>query len=250
MYLKKTQTGYFYLVEKVNGKERYIKSLGTKNPEKVKEMLETGKGAAVILKNNPLLVEVLGNGVKRLYSAERNLKLKTTSLPLIPVGDVYYADPPWKYDFSETITREIENQYPTMELEDIKNLIIPAPEDAALFLWATAPKLTEAMEVIKSWGFIYKTNMVWDKGKIGMGYWFRGQHELLLVATKGNMSPPDSSGRISSVYKQIRAEHSEKPPDIHNMIESMIPDKRYVELFARKPFSEKWVIWGLEAHNA
>ena len=91
---------------------------------------------------------------------------------------VIYTDPAWKYDFAETDSRKIENQYPTMELEEIKNLPINeiADTNCVLYLWATAPKLIEALEVIKAWGFEYKTHAIWDKGVIGMGYWFRGQH--------------------------------------------------------------------------
>lgn len=77
-----------------------------------------------------------------------------------------------------------------MELEEIKTLSIPSADNAVLFLWATAPKLKEALEVMEAWGFEYRTNAVWDKEIIGMGYWFRGQHELLLVGVKGEFSPP------------------------------------------------------------
>jgi len=245
MFLRKSAKGYYSLFEMRDGKEVYIKSLG-KDPTRFKEMKEEADNTIAILERNPILVEELGAAKKRLESAERNLRLKTQLLPPIPEGDIYYADPPWQYDFSETITREIENQYPTMELGEIKKLAIPSPQDSALFLWATAPKLIEALEVMKAWGFTYKTNMIWDKEKFGMGYWFRGQHELLLVGTKGNMSPPDSNNRISSVFKEKRGEHSAKPLSIHDIIEAMLPNLTYVELFARKPYNEKWLCWGNE----
>ena len=93
----------------------------------------------------------------------------------LPTGEqkytVLYADPPWKYDFSETTTREIENHYPTMELVDIKALKVAeiCHEDAVLYLWTTAPKLPEAVEVMTTWGFTYKSNAVWVKDKIGHG---------------------------------------------------------------------------------
>src|SRR3990167_4109901 len=108
---------------------------------------------------------------------------------------VIYADPPWKYDHTTSNTRRIENHYPTMSLEAIKSLDVPSDEDAVLYLWATAPKLQESLEVMKAWGFTYRSHMVWDKEIIGMGYWFRGQHELLLVGVKGSFSPPPSRMR-------------------------------------------------------
>lgn len=164
----------------------------------------------------------------------------------IPTGkyEVIYADPPWRYDFSETKVRDIENQYPTMDIESIKALKIPSSDNSVLFLWATAPKLPEAFEVMEAWGFSYKTCAVWDKEKIGMGYWFRGQHELLLVGTKGQVSPPPPQARESSVYREPRGEHSAKPKRYYEMIESMFPGKVYLELFARSKHSDDWEVWG------
>lgn len=164
----------------------------------------------------------------------------------IPTGtyEVIYADPPWRYDFSETKTRDIENQYPTMSLDEIKGLEIPSADNAVLLLWATAPKLPEAFEVMGAWGFEYKTCAVWDKEKIGMGYWFRGQHELLLVGTKGQYSPPPPGARFPSVYRESRGEHSAKPERYYEMIETMFPGRAYLELFARAKHSERWEVWG------
>lgn len=95
-----------------------------------------------------------------------------------------YADPPWRYD-QATPSRRIENHYPTMATEEICALPVPAAKDAVLYLWATTAKLEDAFAVMKAWGFAYKSSMVWDKMKEGMGYWFRGQHEFLLVGVRG-----------------------------------------------------------------
>lgn len=176
-------------------------------------------------------------------------KLKTKEKVVMPLPDEKYnvilADPPWRYDFSTTENREIENQYPTMELNDICNLKVPAADDCILFLWATAPKLREALKVIESWEFEYKTNAIWDKIIIGMGYYFRGQHELLLVATKGNIGVPKPENRISSVIVAKREEHSIKPIIIYEIIEKMYPDKKYLEMFARNK-RNNWASWGNE----
>jgi len=158
--------------------------------------------------------------------------------------DVLYADPPWQYAFAETENRAIENQYPTMTLDEIKSLSIPAEDNAVLLMWATAPKLQDAFEVIEAWGFVYKTCAVWDKGIIGTGYWFRGQHEILLIGVKGNFSPPPPELRTSSVYSERRTQHSKKPDYYYDMIEKMFPNRKYIELFARQQYSEKWAAWG------
>lgn len=116
---------------------------------------------------------------------------------------VVLADPPWHYEHSKTHSRDIENQYPTLDLEAIQNLPVPSicADDAVLFLWATSPKLEEALSVLNAWGFTYRTCAVWDKGKIGMGYYFRQQHELLLVGAKGNLPVPEPGARTTSVLR-------------------------------------------------
>ena len=145
------------------------------------------------------------------------MKIKRTETPL-PSGKfaVILADPPWRYEFSETDSRQIENQYPTMTLEEICALNVPeiAADDSVLFLWTTSPKLEESFSVIAAWGFRYVTSMVWDKEHIGMGYYFRQQHELLLVAKRGALPVPDPSLRPSSVLRSARTVHSRKPEDL------------------------------------
>lgn len=166
---------------------------------------------------------------------------------------IIYADPPWRYDFSETNSRKIENQYPTMDLKDISNLIYDFPfefaKDSVLYLWATAPKLREALELMKDWGFEYKTNAVWDKETIGMGYWFRGQHEILLVGTKGEFPPPNEKDRVSSVIKEKKTKHSKKPNYVRNLISRIYPNNSKIELFARNK-TEGWDVWGNEVESA
>lgn len=171
----------------------------------------------------------------------------------LPTGRyaVNYCDPPWQYDFSETDSREIENQYPTMTVDElvasefVKDL--PFADRAVMFMWATAPKLIEALTVLEAWGFEYKTNAVWDKGKIGMGYWFRGQHELLLVGTRKDFPPPEQSARVSSVIEAVRGKHSQKPAKVYSIIEKYFPDERgaWCELFQRETRKD-WIGWGNE----
>ena len=156
---------------------------------------------------------------------------------------VVYADPPWEYDFSSTTSREIENKYPTMTVDEIKKMALPKTKNAVLYLWATAPKLLEALSVVAEWGFDYKTCMIWDKEIIGMGYWFRGQHELLLVGTKGNFSPPKQKLRVSSVLRERRTQHSRKPIIIKEWINTWYPEQNKIELFAREN-TQGWISWG------
>lgn len=167
---------------------------------------------------------------------------------MIKKYNIIYADPPWKYDFSKSDSREIENQYRTMELSDIENLPIPSADNSVLYLWATAPKLLEALSVMKAWGFTYKTHAIWDKEIIGMGYWFRGQHELLLVGVRGKFSPPEQSLRISSIIKSRRTTHSSKPLAVMDYIESWYPEATKIEIFSRAR-KMGWDCWGSEVES-
>lgn len=185
------------------------------------------------------------NDIKR-EEKRSEIKIEPTKI-ITGKYDVIYCDPPWRYEFSETESRAIENQYPTMSLEEIKDLKIPCDDNSIMIMWATAPKLEEALSVLSAWGFIYKTCAVWDKEKIGMGYWFRGQHELLLIGVKGKFHAPDPENRFSSVYRESRTQHSKKPAYYYDMIEKMFPNGKYLELFARNKHSEKWEVWGNQA---
>jgi len=161
---------------------------------------------------------------------------------------VIYADPPWQYEHSRTQSRDIENQYPTMSLDDICELNIHdiSTANAILFLWSTSPKLSEAMEVVDAWGFGYRTCIVWVKDRIGMGYYARQRHELLLIATRGEMPTPEPATRPDSVIESPREEHSKKPDIVYELIEQMYPELPKVELFARQK-REGWNVWGNES---
>lgn len=187
-------------------------------------------------------------GIRR---AERLEKIIAGNAPLPNASQKYnliYADPPWQYEHIETESRAIENQYPTMPLYDICNLPVAdlCANDCVLFLWATSPKLAEAMAVLGAWGFDYRTCMVWVKDKIGMGYYARQQHELLLIAVKGSLPTPEPANRPSSVIEAPRGVHSRKPEVVYELLERMYPEVPKIELFCRTP-REGWAVWGNQA---
>jgi len=169
--------------------------------------------------------------------------------PPFPTGtyQLIYADPPWRYEHCETDCRRIENQYPTMTLDAICSLPVPtlAAPDCVLWLWTTSPKVAEAMSVIAAWGFTYRTCLVWVKDKIGMGYYARQRHELLLVAAKGHLPVPEPATRPDSVIEAPRLQHSAKPPSVYDTLERMYPACPKIELFSRTE-REGWTQWGNE----
>ncbi len=191
---------------------------------------------------------------RRQERVERINEIAQGNAPLEELPQRYpvvYADPPWRYEHARSESRAIENQYPTMELDDICGLPVAdvTTDDAVLFLWATSPKLAESMQVIDAWGFTYRTCIVWDKCRIGMGYYARQQHELLLIATRGAVPVPEPANRPASVFRIERdQEHSAKPVEFYGMIERMYPEYDKLELFAR---SERngWHRWGNQANG-
>jgi N6-adenosine-specific RNA methylase IME4 len=201
---------------------------------------------AKIIESNKIITPTLvATEIRKQIKANENFDKKPTPMP-DGLFDVIYADPPWLYDFYVAGTRSIQSHYPVMSDEQIANLEIPFAENCVLFLWATAPKLENALYIMKHWGFEYKSCCVWDKQKIGMGYWFRGQHEILLVGVKGKYSPPEESVRESSFYSEKRGQHSKKPDYYYTLIEKYFPNGKYLELFARQKYNDKWSIYGNE----
>jgi N6-adenosine-specific RNA methylase IME4 len=198
-----------------------------KVPEELKEKVRRGK-------------------VSIAYAYEMVRRKEKVTVPPLPEGkfNVIYADPPWEYYLP--LRGSPDMHYPVMPVEEICKLRVPAAEDAVLFLWATNPKLEEALRVMEAWGFKYVTNLVWVKDKFGTGYYFRGQHELLLVGKRGNLPVPEEQDRPPSVLFAKVGVHSEKPAEVYEMIEKMYPNRKpYLELFARTEKGRpNWVHWG------
>jgi len=166
--------------------------------------------------------------------------------------DVIYADPPWRFKplfNGASYSNDQENHYPTMSLDDICALDIPAAKNAALYMWVTSPHLEQGFRVIRDWGFTYKASAIWVKPTAGTGYWWRNQHELLLVGTRGKWPAPKPKERAPSLYEYPRNRHSEKPPEIREQIAAWWPDARRLEMFARQAFNG-WDAWGNEAPAA
>jgi len=167
------------------------------------------------------------------------------------VYNVLYADPPWSYSNSGVIAAA-EKHYPTMPLKDLCSFLegsgIQTADNAVLFMWATNPTLEDAFKVLEGWGFNYKTNVAWvktERKKPGVGFYVRGWHELLIIATKGSFLPLDRSKVVGSVIEAPIREHSRKPDDFHDLIERLYPGGNYIEIFARSQ-REGWSTYGNE----
>lgn len=178
---------------------------------------------------------------------ERELGKRQLAMPEKQYG-LIYADPPWRfepYSRKTGLDRSADNHYPTMTIEAIRLLKVPAANDCVLFLWATPPMLPAALGVMANWDFVYKSQFVWIKDAIGTGFWARAKHELLLVGTRGRVPAPAPGRQYPSVIEAPRDRHSQKPDVFRHMIEAMFPTLPRIELFARER-APAWDAWGNE----
>lgn len=170
---------------------------------------------------------------------------------------VIYADPPWYFkSYSEKGENRNPNQhYNCMDLDAIKALSVKniADKDCVLLMWVIDPMLTQALEVIESWGFKYKTvGFTWAKTNqdglnffMGTGYWTRANPEMCLLATRGK--PKRINANVRQLVIDKRREHSRKPDQMYSHIENLV-EGPYIELFARTT-REGWDCWGNETEK-
>jgi len=186
--------------------------------------------------------------------------------------NIIYADPPWRFknwSMNELATcgekwarRMGRSPYNVMDDEDIYALAVEgiAAKDCVLFLWATYPKLQEALETVRRWGFTYKSvAFTWVKTNkagfhFGLGYWTRGNPEICLLATRGR--PIRVGNSVANLTMAPVGEHSAKPSIIREKIVELMGDLPRIELFARLPepnlFGDTmagWDVWGSEVES-
>ncbi len=169
--------------------------------------------------------------------------------------NVIYADPPWsfKHYSDKGKGRAPDNHYKCQNLQDIKDLPIEdlAAENCVLFMWVTYPFLQKGFEVLKAWGFQYKTvGFTWVKKNKkadslfwGMGYWTRSNAEICIIATKGSI--PRQSNSVHQIIETPIEEHSKKPDITRDRIVELVGDIPRIELFARQA-PKGWDVWGNE----
>jgi N6-adenosine-specific RNA methylase IME4 len=166
------------------------------------------------------------------------------------------ADPPWRF---QNRTGKVAPEhvrlarYETMDLEDISALPVAdvVAKEAHLYLWVPNALLADGMEVMRAWGFTYKTNLVWFKTRKdggpdgrGVGFYFRNVTELVLFGVRGSRRTLAPGRRQVNLFTERKREHSRKPEGLYDIIEACSPPP-YVELFARHG-RPGWHQWGDE----
>lgn len=175
------------------------------------------------------------------------------------------ADPPWKYNAGTVPLRSngrgasAEHIYPTMSNEELVGLDVAslAAEQAHLYMWVTNPRLVgdyrgkrniTPFDIVEAWGFRPITLLTWVKpGRGGTGWYFRGQTEHVIFATRGKLGIP-AAIREPNVFTAKRSTHSRKPDDFFDIVQRVSPGPR-LEMFARQE-RDGWDAWGNEAPDS
>lgn len=168
------------------------------------------------------------------------------------------ADPPWQFaNRTGKMAPEHKrlNRYPTMSLQEIKDLPVEAvvKDTAHLYLWVPNALLPDGLAVMSHWGFTYKTNLIWYKvrkdggpDRRGVGFYFRNVTEIILFGVRGKSARTLQPGRSQeNIISTQKREHSRKPDEQYDLIEACSPAP-FIELFARGQ-RKGWFVWGNQA---
>lgn len=231
-----SRSGRSSLPQGITHKQSHYAQQIARNPEIIEQAISEAENREDI----PTKYDIL----KRIRKKE--LGEKSTKMKELPKGKfrVIYADPPWQYR-NTGFDQSASQKYPTLSTEEICKLPIQEKvgDSGVLFLWITNPLLPEAFKVMEAWGFEYKTNFVWVKRThVGIGWFQKSKHEILLTATKGEGMHPRE--KFDSWFEAKVIQHSRKPDFAYEMIERMY-ERPYLELFARRKRVD-WEVWGNE----
>ncbi len=232
-----------------------------KSAEQAAQLVGTNRqyvsDAKKLVERAPDLAENVKNGEMSMTEARRefNKRGMQQEVPII-TGKyrIFYADPPWQYgNAGQDEYGHAERHYPTMSIKELcemgEQIQGVSENDSVLFLWVTSPMLEVAFEVIRAWGFKYKTSFVWDKIKHNFGHYNSVRHELLLVCTRGSCTPDLDKKFDSVVSIERNDEHSEKPEEFRAIIDTLYTHGERIELFSRNNGVKDWKVWGNQTPN-
>ncbi len=219
---------------------------------KASSLLKTNRAYFAVakkIKADKALFERVKKGEINLSIAIKEFNRARVNLPGSIEGKyhILLADPPWSFSTPGNLHKSGEFHYPTMtneEIADLGEMIRPCLDDTAvLFLWTLSSHLPAALEIMKAWGFEYKSSVIWQKHRGGQG-WFgwRLFHEVILIGHKGK-APHADGVWFPSIIKAPNKKHSLKPDVFYDMIEALYPIGNRLELFARTK-REGWDCWG------
>jgi N6-adenosine-specific RNA methylase IME4 len=162
----------------------------------------------------------------------------------------------YNYEELEKFWKNFKREDLPVHTDPSKQIVSPSSKvisdicekDCLIFMWSSSPHLVQALELMKGWGFEYKTvAFVWDKQKVNPGYYTMSQVELCLVGKRGKI-PIRGSRNERQFLSEMRRSHSQKPDAVRDRIARMFPNVRKVELFARVA-TTGWSVWGNEVET-
>lgn len=241
-------------VERLKPKSEVIKELGfsPKQAERMQQMAD----------NKPIVMQALQKArdkddvasrafilgeikkEKRKEAIQKQVEDIENNVMERPDGlfDVISIDPPWNYGTQFNASgRRVANPYPEMSQEELKNIEIPAAENCVMFLWTTHKFIWDAKELLDAWGFEYRSMLVWDKEKIGMGDLIRMQCEFCIVGIKGKPVFKDNHS-IRDIIKEPRREHSRKPEAFYQLVNDLCTGRK-LDYFSRSK-RDGWCSYG------
>ena len=152
--------------------------------------------------------------------------------------EILVIDPPWKFGSNSKAKpgRNAMRHYECMTDDEIAAIPIKdaLAKNALVFCWTTVPMQFRSFEIVKRWGLKYKSELIWNKGKIATGFWVRNQHEPIWILGKGRFPCPNVAPFRTSIIEHRAGKHSEKPEALQDMIDATWPDAIKAEMFARR----------------
>lgn len=158
---------------------------------------------------------------------------------------VIVIDPPWNYQDDSVYDADGFRGtclYPTMSIEQIKEIKLPVEDDCVLWLWTTNKHIFDCRDILNEWGFEIKSIVTWDKEHIAIGRWLRSQTEHCILAIKGK--PYFNNTKWSTLIREKRTTHSTKPEIFYKMVDEICAGRK-LDYFARKK-REGWDVYGDE----
>ena len=192
--------------------------------------------------------------INAIYN-ENSRKDRNLPKTKLPSGkwSVVMCDLPIEFN-NKSIRGSSTNNYDTIPLEKLKLGIINNQDvrelfdnDCVIFAWFQASTIFSAKDILASWGFECKTNIVWAKKRIGTGTWLKNTHEHLVIAVRGSMPTP--AERVLSIQQPettYNKQHSAKPHQFYTLIETLYPERKYLDLFSRYKHNRHWTTFGNE----
>lgn len=234
-----------------SGKQEIAKSIGVQwrtiqdwqqlaqHPELVEEAKQQARQSGEIVGSTVAL-----QLIKKQQKQEEieTIKQRIEKEDMVQLPELFNAivlDPPWNYaEVGQAGSNQYDPEamrgttpYPTMSLQQIADIQLPADDDCVLFLWTTHAFLRQAFDLMQHYEFTYKACLVWDKEKMGIGRTVRMQCEFCLIGIKGNPIILGSSER--DIIREARREHSRKPDAFYAMVERMVVGRR-LDYFSRE----------------